>query len=77
MKNLKIRFNHYYITFIQMQIANQIQKQNQKKKYNKKKKNFFCEMDLIGVVELVVHEASDDTGFADGLVSQKHQLVFR
>ena len=28
-------------------------------------------MDLIGVVELVVHEASDDTGFADGLVSQK------
>ena len=34
-------------------------------------------MDLIGVVELVVHEVSDDTGFADGLVSQKHQLVFR
>ena len=29
-------------------------------------------MDLIGVVELVVHEASDDNGFADGLVSQKH-----
>ena len=29
-------------------------------------------MDLIGVVELVVHEASDDIGFADGLVSQKH-----
>ena len=34
-------------------------------------------MDLIGVVELVVHEASDDTGFADGLVPQNHQLVFR
>ena len=54
-----------------------MQKQNQKKKYNKKKKIFFCEMDLIGVVELVVHEASDDTGFADRLVPQKHQLVFR
>ena len=34
-------------------------------------------MDLIGVVELVAHEASDDTGFADGLVSQKDQFVFR
>ena len=41
------------------------------------KKKKICEMDLIGVVELVVHEASDDTGFADGMVSQKHQLVFR
>ena len=41
------------------------------------KKKKICEMDLIGVVELVVHEASDDIGFADGLVPQKHQLVFR
>ena len=41
----------------------------EKKIYNKKKKEIFCEMDLIGVLELVVHEASDDTGFADGLVS--------
>ena len=30
---------------------------------------------LIGVVELVVHEASDDAGFADGLVAEEDELV--
>lgn len=30
---------------------------------------------LIGVVELVVHEAGDDAGLAHGLVPQEHQLV--
>lgn len=32
-------------------------------------------INLIGVVEFVVHEASDDAGFADGLIAQEHQLV--
>jgi len=30
---------------------------------------------LIGVIEFIIHEASDDAGFADGLVAQEHQLV--
>lgn len=32
---------------------------------------------LIGGVEFVVHEASDDAGLPDGLIAQEHQLVFR
>lgn len=32
---------------------------------------------LIGGVEFVVHEASDDAGLSDGLVTQEHKLVFR
>ena len=31
---------------------------------------------LIRCVEFVVHEASDDAGFADGLIAEEHQLVF-
>lgn len=31
---------------------------------------------LIGVVELVIHEARDDAGLAHGLVPQEHELVF-
>ncbi|KAM1011033.1 hypothetical protein ACFX13_047178 [Malus domestica] len=30
---------------------------------------------LIGIVELVVHEASDDAGFADGLIPKEDELV--
>ncbi|PON99809.1 hypothetical protein TorRG33x02_045740, partial [Trema orientale] len=30
---------------------------------------------MIGVIELVIHEASDDTGFTHGLISQEDQLV--
>jgi len=33
------------------------------------------EEDLISVVEFVVHEASDDAGFPNGLIAQEHQLV--
>jgi len=33
------------------------------------------EIYLVSVVEFVVHESSNDTGFADGLISQKHQLI--
>lgn len=32
---------------------------------------------LIGVVEFIVHESSDDAGFPDGLIAQEHELVFR
>lgn len=39
-------------------------------------KNWIGKFDyLIRVVELVVHEASDDAGFADGLVPQEDELV--
>lgn len=31
--------------------------------------------DLIGGVELVVHEASDDAGFPDGLIAEEDELV--
>ena len=30
---------------------------------------------LIGIVELVVHEASDDAGFPDGLIPQEDEFV--
>ena len=30
---------------------------------------------LVCVVELVVHESSDDARFADGLIAQEHELV--
>ena len=30
---------------------------------------------LIGVIEFIVHEASDDAGFAHGLVTQEDELV--
>jgi len=33
------------------------------------------ETNLVGVIEFIVHEASDDAGFAHGLVTQEHQLV--
>ena len=33
-------------------------------------------MDLIGVVELVIHKASDDTGFANGLEPKNTSLYF-
>lgn len=32
---------------------------------------------LISIVEFVVHEAGDDAGFADGLIAEEDQLVFR
>ena len=34
------------------------------------------ETDLVGGVEFIVHEASNDAGFAYGLVTQEYQLVF-
>lgn len=30
---------------------------------------------LIGVIEFVVHKASDDAGFTDGLIAEKNQFV--
>lgn len=32
-------------------------------------------MDLVGGIEFIVHEASDDASFADGLIAQEHELV--
>ena len=34
------------------------------------------ETDLVGGVEFIVHEASNDAGFAYGLITQEYQLVF-
>lgn len=31
--------------------------------------------DLVSGVEFIVHEAGDDAGFSDGLISQENQLV--
>lgn len=33
-------------------------------------------MDLVGGIKFIVHEASDDASFADGLIAQEHELVF-
>lgn len=38
----------------------------------REKKDF---MDLIGDIEFVVHEASDDAGLSHRLIPQEHQLV--
>lgn len=49
---------------------------NNMMKRKKCERSWESETDLVGGVEFIVHEASNDAGFAYGLVTQEYQLVF-